>query len=77
MDSISDLGIHLFVDDEIVGLFPESITHGFGSGNDVLSHGLGRASNGLSLADLQLVVETLGNHAATGVRLVSCIIKGM
>ena len=67
---MTDLGIHLLVDDELVTVAPRAGLHGLAGGHQVLAHALGRAQQRLPVADAQHVVEVLADHSAPGVKLV-------
>jgi hypothetical protein len=70
VENLNYLGVHLLIDDKVVARKPIAVPHSLRGGNNVLSHGLRGSKQTLPLTGTQLLIESLGNHTATGVKLV-------
>lgn len=60
-------GIHLLINDIIVRLPPQSISHCLWSSYDMFSHRFRRSSHSLSLTHFKLMVKAFRNHSTTSV----------
>ena len=67
---MTDLGIHLLVDDELVTVAPRAGLHGLAGGHQVLAHALGWSKQRLTITDAQHVMEVLADHATACIKLV-------
>lgn len=65
----SYLCVHFLINDVVVASTPMSVPHSLSSGNYVFSHTFRRSNQALPFRATQLLVESLGNHATSGVEL--------
>jgi hypothetical protein len=63
------LSIHFVIDDESEASQPVAVSHGLGCRYDVFPHRLGRSQQALPFTGAQLLVESLGNHTPSGIKL--------